>query len=71
MRNWAITFLTLALLSGFARLGANTHADLSAARILMVIFGVLGAYAATMCHLRSRSVSRGRRRPADDGPLNV
>ncbi|WP_341211268.1 hypothetical protein [uncultured Limimaricola sp.] len=71
MRNWAIAFFALALLSGFACLGANTHEDLSGARFLMVLFGVLGAYAATTHQLRSRGASNGRRRPVDNGPLNI
>ena len=46
MRYWAIAFSLLALLSALACLGANTHDTLSFARVLMVVFGALGAYAA-------------------------
>lgn len=67
MRNWAIAFLTLAAVSGFACLGAETHEDLASARVLMVLFGVLGAYAAATHHLRSRA----RRRPANGQPLGT
>ncbi|WP_334061086.1 hypothetical protein [Limimaricola cinnabarinus] len=68
MRNWAIAFLTLAAVSGLACLGAETHEDLSAARVLMVLFGVLGAYAAAAHHLRSRS----RRQSSGNGaPLGT
>ncbi|EYD70711.1 hypothetical protein [Limimaricola hongkongensis] len=67
MRNWAIAFIALATLSGLACLGAGTPETLGSARILMVLFGALGAYAATAHALQSR----GRRRPRDGGPLNV
>ncbi|MCP1169729.1 hypothetical protein [Limimaricola litoreus] len=67
MRNWAIAFLTLAVVSGLACLGTETHEDLPGARILMVLFGVLGAYAAAAHRLRSR----GRRRPANGQPLGT
>ncbi|MGR3464109.1 hypothetical protein [Limimaricola sp.] len=67
MRNWAIAFFALATLSGLACLGSDTPEELGSARVLMVLFGVLGAYAATAYALQSRS----RRRPPDGGPLNV
>ncbi|SDE35752.1 hypothetical protein [Limimaricola pyoseonensis] len=66
MRNWAIALLSLALVSGLACLGANTPDEHGVARVLMVLFGVLGAYAAT-AHLL-----RGRARPGHaDGAIET
>ncbi|MGR3499648.1 MAG: hypothetical protein ACU0E9_12240 [Limimaricola soesokkakensis] len=67
MRNWAIAFFALAFLSGLVCLGSNTPADLSVARTLMVLFGVLAAYAATAHRLQARL----RERPGRGGPLGT
>ena len=67
MRNWAIAFILLAGLSGLACLGAQTHEAMSSARVLLVLFGSLGAYALTV----HRQQSRGRRRPARGEPLEA
>lgn len=72
MRNWAITFFLLAALSGLVCLGADSPAELGPLRVLMVVFGVLGAYAAATCWLQSRA--RTGLRPARDddrGPLGA
>lgn len=66
MRYWAIAFSLLALLSALACLGANTHDTLSFARVLMVVFGALGAYAAA-----SHALARSRHRPRRGGPIEL